>query len=55
MRSPESSLLTLYAGHDTRDEDAAALVGELRDSYPDIEVELVRGGQPHYPYLLSLE
>ncbi len=55
MRSPESSLLTLYAGHDTRDEDAAALVDELRDSYPDIEVELVRGGQPHYPYLLSLE
>ena len=55
MRSPDSSLLTLYAGEDVRDEDAERLVEALGDHYPDVEVELVRGGQPHYPYLLSLE
>ena len=55
MRSPEASLLTLYAGEDVRDEDAEALIGSLRNRYPALEVELVRGDQPHYPYLLSLE
>jgi dihydroxyacetone kinase-like predicted kinase len=55
MRSPDSSLLTLYTGEDARDEDAAALVSTLRARYPDIEVELVRGDQPSYPYILSLE
>ena len=55
MRSPEASLLTLYAGLDVREEDARALVDALRDGYPNLEIELVRGGQPNYPYLLSLE
>ncbi|MEX1255192.1 MAG: DAK2 domain-containing protein [Dehalococcoidia bacterium] len=55
MRSPESSLLTIYAGRDVREEDAEALAVSLRERYPDLEVDLVRGEQPHYPYLLSLE
>ena len=55
MLSPESSLLTLYAGQDVRHEDAEALAEALRTRHPRIEIELVRGGQPHYPYLLSLE
>ncbi|MEX0786585.1 MAG: DAK2 domain-containing protein, partial [Dehalococcoidia bacterium] len=55
MLFPDASLLTLYSGEDVRDEDAAALAEELRASQPDLEVELVHGGQPHYPYLLSLE
>ncbi len=55
MLSTEASLLTLYIGRDVRDEDAAALAESLRAQHPEIEVELVRGGQPHYPYILSLE
>ncbi len=55
MRSDQSSLLTLYTGRDVRDEDAAALARDLGERYPDLAVELVPGGQPHYPYLLSLE
>jgi len=55
MLSPEASLLTLYSGRDVRDEDAEALVAELRESYPGLEIDLVWGDQPHYPYLLSLE
>ncbi len=55
MRSPGAGLLTLYAGRDTREADAEATAEALRVRYPDLEVELVRGGQPHYPYLLSLE
>jgi DAK2 domain fusion protein YloV len=55
MRAPETSLLTIYAGEDARDEDATGLVAELRARHPELEVELVRGDQPHYPYILSLE
>ena len=55
MRADDTSLLTLYTGSDVRDEEAAALAAELRGRYPSLEVELVAGGQPHYPYLISLE
>jgi DAK2 domain fusion protein YloV len=55
MLSSETSLLTLYAGEDVRDKEAEALAVAMRARYPDLEVELVRGGQPHYPYILSLE
>ena len=60
MLAPESSpvdasLLTIYVGRDVRDEDAEAMAQTLRDRHPQLEIELVHGGQPHYPYILSLE
>ena len=60
MLAPESSpvdasLLTIYIGRDVRDEDAEAMAQTLRDRHPQLEIELVHGGQPHYPYILSLE
>ena len=60
MLAPESSpvdvsLLTIYVGRDVRDEDAEAMASTLRDRHPQFEIELVHGGQPHYPYILSLE
>jgi hypothetical protein len=50
-----AALLTLYSGEDVRTSDAEALALALRERYGQLEVELVRGGQPHYPYILSLE
>lgn len=55
MRHERASLLTLYAGEDAAQEDAERLAETLRHRHPEWEVELVRGDQPHYPYLLSLE
>lgn len=55
MLSPEDSLLTLYIGRDVRDEDAAALASDLRTRHAKLDIEDVRGGQPNYPYILSLE
>jgi len=55
MLSDDASLLTVYSGEDVRENDAETLVNSLRAQYPSLEVELVRGGQPHYPYILSLE
>ena len=55
MLSPEATLLTLYAGRDVREEEVATLAETLRERYQELEIEVVRGGQPHYPYILSLE
>jgi uncharacterized protein len=55
MLSPEASLLTVYAGEDVREADSTALVAALRERHRSLEVVLVQGGQPHYPYILSLE
>jgi hypothetical protein len=51
----DAGLLTVYSGQDVREQEAEVLVTKLRDRYPSLEIEMVRGGQPHYPYILSLE
>lgn len=50
-----TSLITLYYGADTSQEQAEGLAQELREAYPQHEVEVVYGGQPHYQYIVSLE
>jgi hypothetical protein len=48
-------LLTVYYGEGSSEQAAEVLVGQLEDRYPDLEYEVVYGGQPLYPYLFSLE
>ena len=55
MCAADCELITLYYGNNVQQDDARALVGELNDGYPDLEFELVFGGQPHYHYILSAE
>jgi DAK2 domain fusion protein YloV len=55
MLSEDSSLITLYYGEDVTREEAQALAGHLREEHPSLEVETVPGGQPHYPYIVSVE
>ena len=51
----DDSLITIYYGADTKQEDAEALCSELQELYPDCDVEVMYGGQPLYYYLLSVE
>jgi len=51
----DRELVTLYYGQEVSKEEATALVATLEGAYPDLEFEIVYGGQPHYPYLLSVE
>jgi DAK2 domain fusion protein YloV len=53
--SQQTSLITLYYGADTTDEQAAALADGLRENFSGHEVEVVEGGQPHYNYIVSVE
>lgn len=44
----------LYLGHDADDESARGAAELLRATL-GCEVEIVRGGQPDYPYIVSVE
>ena len=49
------SLITIYYGQDTTEEDAQALGAEVAEMFGDLDVEVQYGGQPLYYYLISAE
>ena len=49
------SLITIYYGQDTSEEDAQALGAEVAQLFGDLDVEVQYGGQPLYYYLISAE
>ncbi|HHX44318.1 MAG TPA: DAK2 domain-containing protein [Chloroflexi bacterium] len=48
-------ILTMYYGEDVSSQEAEALAETIHTSYPDLEVEVLNGGQAHYYYILSVE
>lgn len=55
MGGARAQLITVYYGAEVDETGAEHLAARLREAFPDAEVELYAGGQPHYPYLLSVE
>ena len=55
MAIDECGIVTVYYGCDVSDAQAAALAERVRQRYPDVEVEVVSGGQAHYFYILGAE
>lgn len=51
----EDHIVTLYRGADAAAETAAAVVRQIEEGTPGIQVDLVDGGQPHYPYFAAVE
>jgi uncharacterized protein len=54
-KAESREIVTLYYGEGIGEQDAEAMIDVLTDKYPDLEYELVYGGQPLYPYLISIE
>jgi DAK2 domain fusion protein YloV len=50
-----AEVVTVYYGTDVDEAHAEQLAQKVRDKYPDKQVEMVSGGQPHYRYIVSLE
>ncbi len=48
-------LLTIYYGADVTEEDALELQKALNEGFDFDEIEIYNGGQPLYPYIISLE
>ena len=55
MVDDESELISIYYGSDVNENDADAMVEAVSAEYPDLDVELQRGGQPIYYYIISVE
>lgn len=55
MADEDSELITLFYGDKITGEEADNLKEELMELYPDCDVEVHYGGQPHYSYLVSVE
>jgi uncharacterized protein len=55
MGAGERELITLFSGHDVSSADAEAMAERVRDWFPEQEVEVQRGGQPFYAYVVSAE
>jgi DAK2 domain fusion protein YloV len=51
----EYEIITVYFGETVTAEQAEAMSDEISDLYPDQEIEVIDGGQPHYHYILSVE
>lgn len=52
---PGFELVTIYYGADADLAETEALAGAIAARHAELEVEVVRGGQPHYRYLISAE
>lgn len=48
-------LITLFYGADVTKHDAHHIADAIGEAYPNLEVEVQDGGQPHYHFILSIE
>jgi len=47
--------ITLFYGSDLTEEEAKKIADEIAENFPEHEIELHNGGQPHYQIIMSLE
>ena len=50
-----TGLVTVYYGEDVSKEQAEDMLEMASKKYPDIDIEIVDGGQPLYYYIASIE
>lgn len=51
----DSSFVTVIYGSDVTDDAAEALVEQIQNKFPSLEVNMINGGQPVYYYIISVE
>jgi len=54
-RTEALEIVTIYYGAGASESDAHSAAAHIREAHPGLAVEIVEGGQPHYPYVVSLE
>jgi hypothetical protein len=54
-KAEDHELITMIFGEDLAAARANQIADLVRQSYPRLEIELQDGGQPHYPFILSIE
>ncbi|MDO8688092.1 MAG: DAK2 domain-containing protein, partial [Dehalococcoidales bacterium] len=51
----KTEIITIYYGANIKPAEAEKVSTSIRQKYPRLQVEVVRGGQPHYTYIVSIE
>ncbi len=51
----DPSIITVYYGEDSTEEEAEGVAAQLTEAFPEAEVMVVAGGQPVYYYMISIE
>ena len=51
----EHELVTLFYGENMPHAEANRIADVVREKYPNLEVEVQEGGQPHYHFIMSVE
>jgi uncharacterized protein len=55
VNAEEHELVTLFYGENMTHVDANRLADVIHNKYPNLEVEVQEGGQPHYQFIISVE
>ena len=55
MREMPAELVTVYLGSSAPIGAEEVIGDRIRDAFPNVTVEVVDGGQPHYPYVAGVE
>lgn len=50
-----AEVVTIYYGADATAEEAEKINASITEQYANVQVELIKGNQPHYSYILSIE
>lgn len=51
----DAEIITIYYRGDEERVEVGPFITTFREQYPHLQIELVRGGQPHYHYIVSVE
>ena len=54
-KAEDLELITLFHGENISKEDAEEMAEFIQEKYPEQEIELQYGGQPHYQFIFSIE
>ena len=54
-KAADHEVVTIYRGEEVAEAEGNGLAAAVTDRWPDLQVDVVDGGQPHYPYIISVE
>jgi dihydroxyacetone kinase-like predicted kinase len=49
------NLITIFFGANVTQAEADSIAVKIHQAYPQQELEVKEGGQPHYPFIISIE
>jgi len=51
----KAEVVTIYYGEETEAAEAEQIAANITEQHSQLQVEVIRGGQPHYGYIISVE